>query len=207
VRILLFLLALLPLSSAGQIARTLCADPYQAASAPVAARMTLNGAGAGTCVVVVKPTGVVPTCTFVQPSVFGDYAVGMSVQDSSGAWTTEVVKPFKLTLVRASLDTVTSVVQTTVGFGPNPPEPMRNTPCGDPPVAIVYAVTGLAGTQRDYYNVVNGSRVTTPVGKVVAGVVCDCAKATGLEIIEFNVIRYCKIPGVALVVTNCSLKK
>jgi hypothetical protein len=80
-------------------------------------------------------------------------------------------------------------------------------PSPTPPPPIVYVVTGAIGTQRDYYNVVNGIRQTAPVGKVAAGAVCDCASGSGLEIIEFNVIRYCKIPAVQLAVTNCTVKK
>lgn len=79
-------------------------------------------------------------------------------------------------------------------------------PVEQPPV-VVYVVTGTVSGQRDYYNVVNGVRQTAPAGKVNAGTVCDCSKATGLEIIEFNVVRYCKIPATGLAVTNCSVKK
>lgn len=100
-----------------------------------------------------------------------------------------------------------------LAFDPPGPSPAEcgnapTPPAVTPPPMPVYVVTAVIGsTTRDYYAVVSGVRTTKSAGTIATGTTCDCSRDTGLEMIEFNVIRYCKIPAAVLAVTNCSVKK
>lgn len=74
------------------------------------------------------------------------------------------------------------------------------------PVLSPYVVT--AGTPRPAFAVVSGKRSTSPTGSAVPGQPCDCA---ALQIIEFNVVRYCASPSITGItgpaVTACTARK
>jgi hypothetical protein len=75
-----------------------------------------------------------------------------------------------------------------------------------PPSA--YVVTASASGTRAAYAVVGGKRSTLASGIAVAGQPCDCA---ALQIIEFNVVRYCASPSITGIsgpaVTACSPRR
>jgi hypothetical protein len=79
-------------------------------------------------------------------------------------------------------------------------------PLNQLPTLSPYVVT--AGSPRPAFAVVNGKRSTTPAGSAVPGQPCDCA---ALQIIEFNVVRYCASPSITGVtgpaVTACTARK
>lgn len=68
-----------------------------------------------------------------------------------------------------------------------------------------YIVT--PGTPRPAFAVVNGKRSTAPTGAAVPGQPCDC---TAIQIIEFNVVRYCASPSITGItgpaVTACTAR-
>jgi hypothetical protein len=87
------------------------------------------------------------------------------------------------------------------GPAPTPPAPA--------PALSPYVVTpaGVALT-RPAYPVLAGKRSTTATGSAVPGQPCDCA---ALQIIEFNVVRYCASPSITGIsgsaVTACTARR
>jgi hypothetical protein len=73
------------------------------------------------------------------------------------------------------------------------------------PILSPYVVT--AGKPRPAYAVINGKRSTAFSGTAVPGQPCDCAT---LQIIEFNVFRYCASPSITGItgpaVTSCTAR-
>ncbi len=82
-------------------------------------------------------------------------------------------------------------------------------PGSTPPVdPVLYVVTSATSAVRPAYPVVSGKRSTQASGTAVPGQPCDC---TALQIIEFNVARYCASPSITGItgpaVTACQTKR
>lgn len=85
----------------------------------------------------------------------------------------------------------------------------KPAPLSPPPALSPYVVTAAGtATVRPAYPVINGKRSTLAAGSAVPGQPCDCA---ALQIIEFNVARYCASPSITGIsgpaVTACSPRR
>jgi hypothetical protein len=182
-------------------ATTLCADPYPATSDVSSAVMKINGVVSGSCSIITKPTGKVPTCTFNPPMVAGAYAISMAACRSATDCSAETSKAYAVTNECKAVDKTNSQIVCVVTFGPSPPEPMPATYCGDAAPADVFIVTGSQAFPLNP----NGTRSLVPIAQVpVKGSTCDCTNPI------IQVARYCRvqIPGVTVaVVAGCSLKR